>query len=238
MKTLSHLLLIIVINTIFSTFCQAEVPKIISHQGRITVSGNNFTGTGLFKFAFVDSAGIMYWTNSTDTNSDGTPDEAVSLTVQDGLYAILLGDTSITGMQEINSDVFTNSALYLRVWFNDGTTGWEQLSPDQRIAASGYAIQAAQLNGKVNSSSDGILTVDSKLGINTTSPEYKLEVKTSDSSKAYFTASTGTESETYNEFIMNTKTTNGFRNYMRFYHGGNPKLQFIQTLSLKMKLCH
>src|SRR5688572_3730623 len=31
----------------------AQVPSTISYQGRIQVSGTNFTGTGLFKFALV-----------------------------------------------------------------------------------------------------------------------------------------------------------------------------------------
>ena len=40
-----------------STFGQA--PGLISHQGKVIVSGSstNYTGTGLFKFALVNAAG-------------------------------------------------------------------------------------------------------------------------------------------------------------------------------------
>ena len=41
--------------------------------------------------------------------------------------------------------VFGNADVRLRVWFNDGTNGWQQLSPDQRIAAVGYAMTAANV---------------------------------------------------------------------------------------------
>lgn len=217
---------IVVLSMLFSTIILADVPIIISHQGRITVGGTNFTGDGLFKFAFVRSSengGTMLWSNSADTDSDGTPDEAITITVQDGLYSILLGDTSIVGMSEIDPTIFTNLDVYLRIWFNDGTTGWEQLSPDQRIAAAGYAIQASQINGKVNSTTDGNLTVAGKLGINTSDPEYKFEIHTSSNAKSYYTTSTGDDSEIYHEFILNTRINEGDRNYLRFSHGGNVK---------------
>ena len=57
---------------------------------------------------------------------------------------MLLGDTSVSGItQSIPPVVFANSGVYLRVWFNDGTTGFQQLAPDQRIVAVGYAMTAA-----------------------------------------------------------------------------------------------
>jgi len=39
--------------------------------------------------------------------------------------------------------VFTNSDVRLRVWFDDGVHVSQQLSPDQRIAAVGYAMMAS-----------------------------------------------------------------------------------------------
>jgi hypothetical protein len=122
------------LQVVISSF--AQVPGIINYQGRVTVAGTNFDGTGLFKFSLVNNTGATtYWSNG---------NSAVSLTVTKGLYAVLLGDTTIANMSTaIPASVFTNSDVRLRVWFNDGVTGPQQLSPDQRIAAAGYALSAA-----------------------------------------------------------------------------------------------
>ncbi|MEY3480819.1 MAG: hypothetical protein RIQ71_1594, partial [Verrucomicrobiota bacterium] len=42
----------------------AQVPSILNYQGRITIGGTNFDGTGQFKFAFVNGDGsVVYWRN-------------------------------------------------------------------------------------------------------------------------------------------------------------------------------
>lgn len=121
----------------------AQVPQMINYQGRVIVGTTNFNGTGQFKFALVNSNGsLRYWLNSADANLDGVPDAAVSLAVSNGLYSVLLGDTAIASMLSIPASVFNNSDVRLRVWFNDGTNGFQLLSPDQRIAAVGYAMVA------------------------------------------------------------------------------------------------
>jgi len=121
---------------------QAQVPQLINYQGRMTVGGTNFTGTGQFQFAFINNGATQtYWSNGTGT---------VSVPVTKGLYSVLLGDT---GMNPIPSSVFTNSDVRLRVWFNDGISGNQLLSPDQRITASGYAFMAANVpDGSITSS--------------------------------------------------------------------------------------
>lgn len=120
----------------------AQVPQLINYQGRITVGGTNYDATGLFKFALVNAAGtVNYWAN--DGTASGQPATGVSLAVSKGLYSVLLGDTTVSGMTTaIGSTVFANSDVRLRVWFSDGT-GYQQLAPDQRIAAVGYALVAA-----------------------------------------------------------------------------------------------
>ena len=35
----------------------SQVPQLLNYQGRVTVGGTNFTGTGLFKFALVNATG-------------------------------------------------------------------------------------------------------------------------------------------------------------------------------------
>jgi hypothetical protein len=56
---------------------------------------------------------------------------------------VLLGDTTIANMTvAVPASVFANNNVSLRVWFNDGVHGFQQLLPDQRIGAAGYALVA------------------------------------------------------------------------------------------------
>ncbi len=129
----------------------AQVPGVINYQGRVVVNGTNFTGTGQFQFALVNGAGgATLWSNGTS---------AVSVPVDKGLYAVLLGDAALPNMTVIPAGVFANSDVRLRVWF-DGGSGLQQLSPDQRIAAVGYALVAATVpaSGITGTLSDGQLS--------------------------------------------------------------------------------
>jgi len=131
---------------------RAQVPQLINYQGRLLVGTTNFNGNGQFKFALVNAAGTTaYWTND-GTHLNGTePTNAVALSVSNGLYSVLLGDTSLANMTAVPAIVFNNGDVRLRVWFNDGTHGSEQLAPDQRIVAVGFAV----ISGNV---SDGAIT--------------------------------------------------------------------------------
>jgi len=120
----------------------AAVPQLINHQGRIAVNGTNFEGTGQFKFALVNATGsTTYWSNDNTSSAGSEPTAAVSLPVVKGLYAVLLGDT---GMTALPTTVFDNADVRLRVWFNDGTFGFQQITPDQRLASAPYALNAAK----------------------------------------------------------------------------------------------
>jgi hypothetical protein len=62
---------------------------------------------------------------------------------------VLLGDTTLAHMTAVPASVFANGDVRLRVWFNDGTHGFELLVPDQRVAAVGYALAANVADGSV-----------------------------------------------------------------------------------------
>jgi Chaperone of endosialidase/Head domain of trimeric autotransporter adhesin len=113
----------------------AQVPQALNYQGRVAVNGAAFTGTGQFRFALVNGAGAVLW-SSHATNTTG-------LAVQNGLYSVRLGDTTLPNMAAVPSAVFANADVRLRVWFNDGTNGLQQLAPDQQLAPVGYAHRAA-----------------------------------------------------------------------------------------------
>jgi hypothetical protein len=144
MKTKLSILLSVVICRFVLAAPAPAVPGIISHQGKITVSGTNYTGSGLFKFALVNAAGTTtYWSNDGTSTGGSEPTTAVSLTVARGVFSVNLGDTSVANMtQSIPASVFANSGVYLRVWFDDGVNGSQLLSPDRQITSVGYAFRA------------------------------------------------------------------------------------------------
>src|SRR5688572_20620834 len=219
---------------LFSTsFALAQVPSTISYQGRVQVSGTNFTGVGLFKFALVshgtnlnrqatasatvhggfltaisvldggngyqspplvvitDSTGSgaaasaqisggaitsitvnnagsgytaptvtigpptgpptygTYWSNDGSSAAGSEPGSAVSISVQGGLFTVLLGNTNLANMTPIPVEVFQNPDVHLRVWFNDGVQGFAQVLPDHPMTSVGYAMIAAQFQGPI-----------------------------------------------------------------------------------------
>lgn len=125
---------------------QAQVPHLLNYQGRVIVDDLNFDGAADFRFAFVDGAGTTtYWSNDGTSVAGSEPVAAVPLTVSQGLYSVLLGDTALANMDAIPTAVFANPEVHLRVWFDDGTNGSLLLTPDQRIAAVGYALRAEEV---------------------------------------------------------------------------------------------
>jgi microcystin-dependent protein len=86
---------------------EAQVPQILNYQGRVSVNGTNFDGTGQFQFALVDGTGtVTYWSNG---------NSVVSLPVSGGLYSVSLGDTNVSNMAAIPVNLFTNTDVRLRV---------------------------------------------------------------------------------------------------------------------------
>ena len=127
--------------------CAAQVPGILSHQGRLAVAGTNFTGVADFKFALVTTnTGVVrtLWSHDNTSVAGGEPTgAAIALAVTRGVYSVNLGDGSLPNMtQEIPASLFTNAAVYLRAWVNDGVNGSQLLTPDRRLTAVGYALVA------------------------------------------------------------------------------------------------
>jgi len=101
---------------------------------------------------------------------------------------VFLGDTNLVNMMPITPPVFSQSDVYLRVWFSDGVGAYTQLAPDQRLGSVGYAMTAAQLAGPVASANGGPtvfnaggteamrITTTGNVGIGVTNPASKLTV--------------------------------------------------------------
>lgn len=123
---------------------RGQQTDLLSYQGRVLVSGSPFSGVGQFKFALVSADGSQrYWLSSVDANNDGQPDLSVSVPVSAGLFMVFLGDTNLAGMAALPVSVFANASMRLRIWFNDGTHGVQQLAPDQLLTPAAYALSAS-----------------------------------------------------------------------------------------------
>jgi len=112
----------------------AEENVMFNYQGRVKVQGNAFTGTGNFKFAIVNNAGDdSLWSNDGTSTGGGEPAASIAISVADGIFNVMVGDTAL-GMVAINRTVFNHpSQIKLRTWFSDGTHGFQQLLPDQKL---------------------------------------------------------------------------------------------------------
>jgi hypothetical protein len=118
-----------------------HVPQRMNYAGLINVEGAPYTGSGLFKFAFIEAGGQVLWTND-GTGGNGTePTGAVTVTVSNGRYSLALGDVSLANMRALPSSVFTRNDVHLKIWFSDGQ-GFQLLSPNRVVGSVAYAMVA------------------------------------------------------------------------------------------------
>jgi Chaperone of endosialidase len=157
-----------------SAVAYADVPPLMNHQGVVTVNGARFTGTGGFRFAIVDpDTGINLWSNDGSITSavGGVPTAAVDLLVSNGVYSVSLGNVNLTNMTDaIMPSLFTDTNVVLRIWFDDGTNGNQQLTPDHTLSTVPYADQSATAESlNVPGTSNDAVSVDTngKVGIGT-----------------------------------------------------------------------
>ena len=123
-----------------------SVPLMINYQGKIDNQGTPFTGTGYFKFSFVDdpvNPSVNYWVNDGSTPVAGEePTDYVITSMNFGFFSMQLGDASLTNMTNIPAGTFDQSAVYLRTWFSTDGSTFEQLSPDRQLVSVPYAFHA------------------------------------------------------------------------------------------------
>lgn len=127
----------------------ASIPQFISYQGRVTVGGNPFNGTGYFKFAIArsNSAGWS-WSNDGSASCFGCepdvlePVTSVPIIVNSGYFTHELGSTNA-----IAADVFDYGLGYLmlRVWFSTDNVTFEELLPNTPFASVPYAFRAERI---------------------------------------------------------------------------------------------
>src|ERR1019366_3684341 len=95
-----------------------------------------------------------YWSNDGTSTAGSEPVQPVAVPVIQGLFSVNLGDTSLSNMTAVIApSIFTNSNVWLRIWFSDGVSAFQQFYPDQRLTAAGYAMTAANVvDGVITSS--------------------------------------------------------------------------------------
>lgn len=98
----------------------------------------------------VNIAYTTYWSND-GTSADGSePTDAVNVSVNNGLFTVTLGDTTIPGMAAIDASLFSQPDLQLRIWFNDGANGFAALDPAQNLTPAPYAANSVFANTASN----------------------------------------------------------------------------------------
>ena len=135
-----RVILVAIVITLFTINQSAMgVPHLISYQGKVLINGTPFNGSGLFRFAIVDSANYpwttLYWSN----DGNNPPLDDIQIDAENGIYSVVLGNGD---QQSLPVSMFAADELYLVVWFDDGENGVQRLEPNQRITAVSFAIQS------------------------------------------------------------------------------------------------
>ena len=154
------------------------IPQDIPYTGSIAVDGVPFNGSGNFKFAIVSRDGtITYWSNDGSSVGGSEPAAAVTLTVSNGFFDVNLGNTAFTNMLAIPVGTFDSDQTSLRVWFNDGTNGFQKFEPDKPLSSSPYAYKSEVANSVVGGTGNlDSLLVTGNVGIGTDTPTSELDV--------------------------------------------------------------
>ena len=157
-----------------TTASAADVPQVVAYQGWVQVAGSNYNGAANFKFAIVNAAGdTTYWSHDGTSTGGAQPSgNAVTLQVTDGLFRVLLGDTSVANMNALTQAAFAQNDAHLKVWFDDGVNGAALLGPAQRLAAMPFALRAQEARGvdSTGASNGQVLTADGTGGTTWTTP--------------------------------------------------------------------
>jgi formylglycine-generating enzyme required for sulfatase activity len=132
----------------FLVLVSSALGAMLPHQGRVLISGTPFDGNATFRFALVEQSGGIVWNHEGGTGLPGTD---LTIEVKKGFYQCHLGDTSITGMATLPEGLFsTYPGLKLRIWFNDGTNGIQQLGKDQPLLVAPYAMNVPLSSASAN----------------------------------------------------------------------------------------
>jgi hypothetical protein len=95
---------------------------------------------------------VSSWNNDGATGSE--PLIGVPITVTNGLFTVVLGDTTLSNMMAIPASLFAQNSV-LQIWFNDGVHGFAALNPVQPLTpapTATFATTASNLLGTLPTS--------------------------------------------------------------------------------------
>lgn len=132
-----HFSMLVMIAISISTASAAD-NSMFNYQGRVLVQGVPYTGTGRMKAAIIattsTSSVFSIWSNDGTSVAGSEPTNFFDVSVTAGVFDIMIGDTTVSGMAAIPAIMFNrDDELKVRVWFNDGVHGYQQLAPDRRL---------------------------------------------------------------------------------------------------------
>ncbi|MFH1830412.1 MAG: tail fiber domain-containing protein [Pseudomonadota bacterium] len=120
----------------------APPPNTLTYQGVMYLDDVLYDGQGDFKLVITDSSGVSLWSNDLTSVDGGEPTGSITKTLNQGVFSIILGDTTIQGMAAFDPIIFdTAETVYLKVWF-DGGYGFSEFTPPMRITSVVYALNA------------------------------------------------------------------------------------------------
>ncbi len=211
------------------------VPRIMNYQGRLMNAGGSLLGGAgtdyCVRFSLYDNAsvgsGAKLWPS--------TAPSTMTVVVKNGVFNAGVGDTNAGG-DTLNFNFEDTDTAYLNVEVatkvgptcapGDGVEVFENLSPRQRVTASGYAINSATLNGKSGSYylANSYATTSAAYNLNTYDKGYFF----STTSVTYWDTTQFRWATTSSDAWFATKTTDGLtQGSTNLYYSNNLVNGFI-----------
>ncbi|MEM0967157.1 MAG: hypothetical protein AAGJ81_13515 [Verrucomicrobiota bacterium] len=112
----------------------------------ITDSGTGYTSSPTVTISNPQPAERAIWTNESGAPSSlSRPSQFESIPIVEGNYSLRLGDPDL--MPAIFPFDLDDPEIFLKIWFDDGTNGIQQLSPDQPIGSTPFSLIARTVIG-------------------------------------------------------------------------------------------
>jgi len=104
--------------------------------------GSGYSSAPAVTIAPPPNSYYTYWSNDGTSVNGSEPATKVTVAVTNGLFTVVLGDTTISNMAAIPVSAFNQPNLELQIWFSDGTHGFAALNPPQPLTPTPYAVYA------------------------------------------------------------------------------------------------
>jgi hypothetical protein len=133
----------------------AQIPNLISYQGRLTDTDGNAVADGSYQIVFTiyDAAETALWQ---ETHG--------AVATNDGLFAVLLGAGDHTGWGPLNDSVFSDSVRWLGVKVGSDP----EMLPRSRLASIGFAHRVSTVDGASGGQISGVVNIPDGLVVGDT----------------------------------------------------------------------